>query len=60
MYSLTEQSVERLLQACKKLHDSLRESPLWELLKNEPVVVNFTGAFEDLDKEVNKTSEEKV
>jgi hypothetical protein len=54
MYALTEQSVHRLLTSAKKIHGDLVASPMWELLKDEPAVVEFIAAIDEVDKQVNQ------
>lgn len=45
--------VERMLEAAQALHGKLVSSPLWEMIKTEPVIVQWMNSLGELEKEVN-------
>lgn len=54
MFQMQEQSITRLLETSQELHGKLIASPLWELLRTEPVIVNWISALNAVDAQLKK------
>jgi hypothetical protein len=54
---VTDESLERLLETSQTLHGKLVTSPLWEMIKTEPVIVQWLGALGDVESQLKKKHE---
>lgn len=54
MFHITEISAQRMVADSRKLLAALMASPVWPLIKSEQVIVDFTKALEEFEKEVPK------
>lgn len=55
-----EDSMEHLMEASRQLHGQLVASPLWELLKTEPVIVQWITALNEVDLQIKPKEPENV
>lgn len=54
----SKDAIQHLLECSQHLHGELVRSPLWELVKNEPVILHWMAALTQVEKLVNPQSEE--
>lgn len=54
MFHITEIAAQRMVADSRKLLAALMASPVWPLIKTEQVIVDFTKALEEFEKEVPK------
>lgn len=52
MFQIQEDSMHRLMKASQHLHGSLVSSPLWEMLKTEPVIVQWISALNEVESQI--------
>ena len=57
MFNLQEEPINRLMETSQHLHGQLVRSPLWEMLKTEPSIMNWIKALGDVESEIKKLSE---
>jgi hypothetical protein len=54
MFQIREDSMQRLMEASQQLHGALVSSPMWELLKNEPVIVSWINALSEVETQIKQ------
>jgi hypothetical protein len=52
MFQIKEDSMQRLMETSQHLHGSLVASPLWEMLKTEPVIANWIAALGEVESQI--------
>ena len=59
MYQFQKSSIEKLLETSQRLHGSLVASPVWELIKTEPVIMDWMNSLSDIESQIKKSKEMK-
>ena len=54
MFQIKEDSMQRLMDASEQLHGSLVSSPIWEMLKDEPIIVSWINALSEVDSQIKQ------
>jgi hypothetical protein len=54
MFQVAEDSLAKLMEASQQLHGKLVASPLWGMLKDEPLIVNWINALSEIDSQFKK------
>jgi hypothetical protein len=54
MLQIKEDSMQRLMEASQQLHGALVASPMWELLKDEPVIVSWINALGEVETQIKQ------
>ena len=58
MFQIKEDSMQRLMEASNHLHGALVASPLWEMLRTEPVVANWINALGEVESQIKQKEPE--
>lgn len=54
MYQIQEDSIRRLQESSKKLHSFMVSSPVWNMIKNDPIIKDWIFALDEIDSQVGK------
>jgi hypothetical protein len=52
--SVTKESSQRLLQAARRIVSDLKASLVWNMLQDEPTIVEFVAAMDAFEQELNQ------
>jgi hypothetical protein len=52
MYQLTENAVSHLMDTSRDLHSNLAASPIWPMIKDEPIIVAWMNALREIEIEI--------
>lgn len=51
-YQIKDESIARLMENSQLLHGKLVASPLWEMLKTEPLIVSWIQSLDEVDRQM--------
>ena len=60
MFAISKPVVLGILSTSTKIQTALKESPMWVLLGNEPVVTEWIAALDQLQQEVDQSEAEEA